>query len=77
MDERQEKLQWLKQALLETGLKASPFAEKAGVAPATLTKFLKTPDAITPPSDRIMKTLAEAHDLCGYGYEGLTPRNRV
>lgn len=72
MDERQEKLQWLKQALLETGLKASPFAEKAGVAPATLTKFLKTPDAITPPSDRIMKTLAEAHDLCGYGYEGLT-----
>ena len=73
MDDRQEKLQWLKHALLETGLKASPFAEKAGVAPATLTKFLKTPDNITPPSDRIMKALAEAHDLTGYGYDGQTP----
>jgi transcriptional regulator with XRE-family HTH domain len=73
VDERQEKLQWLKHALLETGLKASPFAEKAGVAPATLTKFLKTPDSITPPSDRIMKTLAEAHDLSGYGYDGQPP----
>ncbi len=70
MDERQEKLDWLKQALANTGLKASPFAEKAGVAPATLTKFLKTPDLVTPPSDRIMKTLAEAHDLSGFGYEG-------
>ena len=70
MDERQEKLDWLKQALVNTGLKASPFAEKAGVAPATLTKFLKTPELITPPSDRIMKTLAEAHNLSGYGYEG-------
>lgn len=73
MDDRQEKLQWLKHALLETGLKASPFAEKAGVAPATLTKFLKTPDNITPPSDRIMKALAEAHDLTGYGYDGQAP----
>ncbi len=73
MDDRQEKLQWLKHALLETGLKASPFAEKAGVAPATLTKFLKTPDNITPPSDRIMKALAEAHDLTGYGYDGQSP----
>ena len=70
MDERQEKLDWLKQALENTNLKASPFAEKAGVAPATLTKFLKTPDLVTPPSDRIMKTLAEAHDLFGFGYEG-------
>lgn len=73
MDDRQEKLQWLKHALLETGLKASPFAEKAGVAPATLTKFLKTPDNITPPSNRIMKALAEAHDLTGYGYDGQAP----
>jgi len=73
VDDRQEKLEWLKHALIETGLKASPFAEKAGVAPATLTKFLKTPEIITPPSDRIMKTLAEAHDLTGYGYDGQSP----
>lgn len=61
--EKDEKLDWLRKALEQTGLKASPFATQAGVSPGTLLNFMKSPDAKNPPSDRIFQQLAQYHNL--------------
>jgi transcriptional regulator with XRE-family HTH domain len=61
--DKEEKRNWLLSALEQTGLKASPFAKKAGVSPSTVLDFLKNPDKKNPPSDRIFQILAQEHNL--------------
>lgn len=60
---KEEKLQWLKNALKQTGLKPSPFAKRANVSPSTVLDFLNDPDKKNPPSDRIFQQLALHHNL--------------
>lgn len=61
--EAQKKLEWIQNAMGLTNLKASPLAERAGISPGTLTKFIKDPEGITAPRDTTLNTIARAHGI--------------
>lgn len=63
MDPRDEQREWLKAVLAASGLAATALALRAGLAPATLTRFLNNPNHKTALNARTIKAVETASGM--------------
>lgn len=83
-EEIEKKLNWLKDVMEKTGLKATPLAQAGGISPSTLTRFIKAPNVSRIPRDATLDAMAlrlklplytglNYQETQGFSEEGATP----